>query len=170
MKTLENLSPKKGSNQKKRRIGRGIGSGWGKTAAKGHKGQKARKGGTVAAGFEGGQTPLYRRLPKRGFKNMFRTDFDVVNLDLLNRFDGEVTPKGLSAAGLIKNTSTYVKILGRGKLEKSLKISVHKVSKSAQAAIEAAGCTLEILPVKTERKRSPEKTEKKQKGKAKPKK
>ncbi len=159
MKTLGNLTPNEGSNRPKKRLGRGIGSKWGKTAGKGHKGQKARKGGGVAAGFEGGQTPLYRRLPKRGFKNHFRVEYAAINLDALNRFeDGtKITPELLDKAGLIKNKNVKVKLLGRGQLEKKLTISVHKASGSAKVGLEKAGSTLEVIfekpaPVKTKRK------------------
>ena len=147
MKDLSNLSPAKGSNKKKKRIGRGPGSGLGKTAGKGHKGQKARKGGGVAPGFEGGQMPLYRRLPKRGFKNPFRKEYNPINLDSLNRFDAgsTVTPEVLDKAGLIRKPGCPVKILGRGKLEKALNISVQKFSASAKAAVEKAGGKVEEI-------------------------
>lgn len=149
MKNLGNLSPSKGSNVQKKRLGRGIGSGLGKTAGKGHKGQTARKGGGIAPGFEGGQMPLYRRLPKRGFKNHFRVEFNAVNLDALEKFDGsaEVTPELLAGAGLLKIKGAPVKLLGRGTLSKPLKISVHKVSGSAQAAVESAGGQISLITI-----------------------
>lgn len=144
LKNLGNLRPSKGSNKKKKRLGRGHGSGLGKTAGKGHKGQKARKGGKVAAGFEGGQMPLYRRLPKRGFKNPFRLNYNAINLDTLNRFDegSTVTREVLKAAGLLKRPKDPVKLLARGKLEKSLKICVDKASVAAQLAVEKVGGTV----------------------------
>lgn len=147
MKDLSNLTPAKGSNKKKKRIGRGPGSGLGKTAGKGHKGQKARKGGGVAPGFEGGQMPLYRRLPKRGFKNPFRTEYNPINLDNLNRFDAgsTVTPELLDKAGLLRKPGCPVKLLGRGTLEKALTISVQKFSASAKAAVEKAGGKVEEI-------------------------
>ena len=147
MKNLSNLSPAKGSNKKKKRIGRGPGSGLGKTAGKGHKGQKARKGGGVAPGFEGGQMPLYRRLPKRGFKNPFRKDYNPINLDSLNRFDAgsTVTPEVLDKAGLLKKPGNPVKLLGRGTLDKALTVSVQKFSASAKAAVEKAGGKVEEI-------------------------
>lgn len=148
MKTLGNLKPAPGSNQRKKRLGRGIGSNWGKTAGKGHKGQKARKGGGIAPGFEGGQMPIYRRLPKRGFKNYFRKNVASVNVDELNRFDGSVsvTPEILLKAGLIPKNVDIVKLLGRGALDKGLSITVHKASESAKKAVEKAGGKLEFIP------------------------
>ena len=147
MKNLGNLSPAQGSNKKKKRIGRGPGSGLGKTAGKGHKGQKARKGGGVAPGFEGGQMPLYRRLPKRGFKNPFRKEYNPINLDNLNKFDAgtTITPELLDKAGLLRKPGCPVKILGRGSLDKALTIKVQKASASARAAVEKVGGTLEEI-------------------------
>jgi len=147
MKTLSNLSPAKGSNKNKKRIGRGPGSGYGKTSGKGHKGQKARKGGKVRPGFEGGQMPLYRRLPKRGFKNPFRVEFNPINLDTLNKFDADtqITPEVLEKAGLIRKPGNPIKVLGRGKLEKALKVNLHKFSASAKAAVEKAGGQVEEI-------------------------
>lgn len=147
MKNLSNLRPAKGSNRVKKRLGRGPGSGWGKTAAKGHKGQIARKGGGIRPGFEGGQMPLYRRLPKRGFHNIFRVENNEINLEQLNRFAAgeKVTPETLLKAGLIRNPESPVKLLGKGKLEKSLTIAVHKASASAKAAVEQAGGKLEEI-------------------------
>ncbi|MBP9708548.1 MAG: 50S ribosomal protein L15 [Oligoflexales bacterium] len=141
MKDLSNLSPNKGSNKTNKRLGRGIGSGLGKTAGKGHKGQKARKGGGIRAGFEGGQTPLYRRLPKVGFINPFPNDYSIVNLDDLNKFDAgtEINVALLLKAGLVKKKALKLKILGMGKLEKALTIKANKFSASAKAAIQAAG-------------------------------
>ncbi len=147
MKTLGNLKPSKGSNVKKKRVGRGVGSGLGKTAGRGHKGQKARKSSDVPAGFEGGQMPLYRRLPKRGFTNIFRTDYEVVNLDSLSRFASGSTigSKELSDAGLISSPKAKVKLLGKGKLEAKLTVTVEKASKSAVEAFAKNGGQLNIV-------------------------
>jgi len=147
MKTLGNLSPAKGSNVKKKRLGRGIGGGFGETAGKGVKGQKARKSSDVAPGFEGGQMPLYRRLPKRGFKPLSRIEYNVVNLDRLNVFESgaSVDAAALERAGLLRSPHRPIKLLGRGKLEKPLNISVHKVSESARAAVEKAGGKIEEI-------------------------
>ena len=146
MKTLGNLSPAKGSNVVKKRLGRGTGSGMGKTSARGGKGQTARKGGGIRAGFEGGQTPLYRRLPKRGFTNPFRIEFNAVNLDSLNRFSAgtKVTPELLAEAGLLRIPSNPVKILAKGKLDKKLVVAVQKVSAAAKVAVEKAGGSVEV--------------------------
>lgn len=144
---LHELKPAEGSRKERNRVGRGIGSGNGKTAGKGHKGQNARSGGGVRPGFEGGQNPLYRRLPKRGFTNPTRKEFTVVNLDTLNRFDAdtEVTPELLIESGTVKNVKFGIKILGNGKLEKSLTVKAHKFSASAVEAIEAAGGKTEVI-------------------------
>ncbi len=131
----------------RKRVGRGHGSGWGKTSARGQKGQLSRSGGKSAPGFEGGQTPLYRRISKRGFTNFTRVEYAVVNLETLNHFnDGaEVTPTILKDAGILKDLKNGVKVLGRGKLEKKLIVKAHKFSAAAQAAIEKAGGTIEVL-------------------------
>jgi large subunit ribosomal protein L15 len=144
---LHELKPAEGSRQERKRKGRGIGSGNGKTAGKGHKGQNARSGGGVRLGFEGGQTPLFRRLPKRGFTNINRVEFAVVNLDTLNRFDEgiEVTPELLIESGVVKNEKAGIKILANGTLEKKLNVKAHKFSSAAKDAIEAAGGTIEVL-------------------------
>lgn len=146
-KTLGNLSPALGSNQTNKRKGRGIGSGLGKTAGKGHKGQRARKSGNAPLGFEGGQMPLYRRLPKRGFTSMNKIEYTVVNLDKLLKLDGSkaINPEVLAKAGLIRSAKEKVKLLGRGKVEKALTISVHKASASAKAAVEKAGGKVEEI-------------------------
>ncbi len=145
MSLLESLRPKSGSVKKERRVGRGDSSGWGGTAGKGHKGQKARSGGSIKRGFEGGQTSLVRRLPKFGFtNNQFKTTYEVVNLDQLEKMSGEITPDSLKAMGF-KSKSGLFKVLGRGELKKSLTIKVHKASESAKKAIEAAGGTIEII-------------------------
>ncbi|WP_050613649.1 50S ribosomal protein L15 [Bacillus testis] len=144
---LHELKPAEGSRQEPKRKGRGIGSGNGKTAGKGHKGQNARSGGGVRLGFEGGQTPLFRRLPKRGFTNINRKDFAVVNLETLNRFeDGtEVTPALLMETGVVKNEKAGIKILANGKIEKKLTVKAHKFSSAAKEAIEAAGGQTEVI-------------------------
>ncbi|GAD13891.1 50S ribosomal protein L15 [Geobacillus kaustophilus GBlys] len=129
------------------RVGRGIGSGNGKTSGRGQKGQNARSGGGVRLGFEGGQTPLFRRLPKRGFTNINRKEYAVVNLEKLNRFeDGtEVTPELLLETGVISKLKSGVKILGKGQIEKKLTVKAHKFSASAKEAIEAAGGKTEVI-------------------------
>ncbi|MBU7594007.1 50S ribosomal protein L15 [Metabacillus halosaccharovorans] len=144
---LHELKPAEGSRKTRNRVGRGIGSGNGKTAGKGHKGQNARSGGGVRPGFEGGQTPLFQRLPKRGFTNINRKDFAIVNLDVLNRFeDGtEVTPELLLETGVLSNVKSGVKILGNGQLEKKLTVKANKFSASAKEAIESAGGTAEVI-------------------------
>lgn len=144
---LHELKPSEGSRQERKRKGRGIGSGNGKTAGKGHKGQNARSGGGVRLGFEGGQTPLFRRLPKRGFTNINRKEFAVVNLDTLNCFeDGtEVTPALLVEAGVVRKEKAGIKILANGKLEKKLTVKAHKFSSAAKEAIEAAGGQTEVI-------------------------
>lgn len=144
MSLLSSLKPKKGSTFSKKRVGRGIGSGLGGTAGKGHKGQKARTGGRVRWGFEGGQTPLMRRLPKFGFSNAaFTTRYDILNLSQLDRFDAEVTPEVLESAGLLR--VGRVKILGNGEVKKPLTVKAHKFSASAKAAIEKAGGKVEVI-------------------------
>jgi large subunit ribosomal protein L15 len=144
---LHELKPAEGSRSSRKRIGRGIGSGTGKTSGKGHKGQNARSGGGVRPGFEGGQNPLFRRLPKRGFTNINRKDYAVVNLDVLNRFDEgtEITPALLIESGVVSNERSGIKILGNGSLEKKLTVKAHKFSGSAKEAIEAAGGQTEVV-------------------------
>ena len=144
---LSNLSPAQGSRQSDNfRRGRGHGSGNGKTAGKGHKGQKARSGAT-RPGFEGGQMPLYRRLPKRGFKNRNTKDIVAINVSVLNRFEdgAEVTLESLIANGAVSRLGDGVKILGNGELTKKLTVKVSAVSESAKAKIEAAGGTVEVI-------------------------
>ncbi len=147
MLKLNNIGAPKGANRDKKRRGRGPGSGQGKTGGRGHKGQKARSGGGIPPWFEGGQMPLNRRLPKRGFTNIFKKTFQLVNLDDLDarveagtKVDGAV----LAAAGLVKYADRPVKLLGRGKVEKSFQIEVAKASKSAVAAVEAAGGSVTV--------------------------
>ncbi|HEY4399556.1 MAG TPA: 50S ribosomal protein L15 [Lactobacillaceae bacterium] len=142
---LNELQPAEGSRSVRNRVGRGSSSGNGKTAGRGQKGQKAR--GKVRLGFEGGQMPLYRRIPKRGFTNISRKEFAVVNLDKLNRFeDGqEITPALLIESGVVKNAKSGIKILGVGQLEKKLTVKAHKFSATAATAIEAAGGSTEVI-------------------------
>jgi large subunit ribosomal protein L15 len=153
MSKLGSLKPKKGSTQRRKLLGRGLGSGLGGTSGKGHKGQKARSGGSIRWGFEGGQMPLWQRNPKFGFKNAnFRTRYEIINLETLSKFDGDVTPETLQAAGLVKKGEP-VKVLGRGELTKSINVKAHKLSASAKAAIEKAGGSVEVLEFS--RKRAP---------------
>jgi large subunit ribosomal protein L15 len=144
---LHELKPAEGSRKERKRLGRGIGSGQGKTAGKGHKGQNARSGGGVRLGFEGGQTPLFRRLPKRGFTNINRKEYAIVNLDVLNRFEEgtEVTPELLLETGLVSSEKAGIKILAKGSVEKKLTVKAHKFSSAAKEAIEAAGGTTEVI-------------------------
>jgi len=135
---LHELTPAKGSKHSRKRVGRGPGSGLGKTAGKGHKGQKSRSGYARQTGFEGGQMTLIRRVPKRGFTNLFRTSYSVVNLHQLGDFDREVTPQSLAERGLVKS-GALVKVLGDGEIGKPLTVVAHKFSRSARAKIEAAG-------------------------------
>jgi large subunit ribosomal protein L15 len=144
---LSNLQPALGSHRNRKRIGRGHGSGTGKTAGKGHKGQKARSGGSIKAGFEGGQMPLQRRLPKRGFKPLTHSEYALVNLRDLELFEaGSVVDlEALGKAGLVGQIKDGVKVLGDGELTKALTVKAHKFSKSALAKIAAAGGTSEVL-------------------------
>ncbi|HEX3128685.1 MAG TPA: 50S ribosomal protein L15 [Thermoanaerobaculia bacterium] len=141
---LHELSPAKGSKHARKRVGRGPGSGTGKTAGKGEKGQKSRSGYSHRDGFEGGQMPLVRRVPKRGFTNIFKTEYAVVNLAQLADFDGDVTPQTLAEHGLVRSGKP-VKVLGDGEIGKALKVTANKFSKSARAKIEAAGGSCEEL-------------------------
>ncbi len=144
---LHTLQPAEGSRKERNRVGRGQGSGNGKTAGRGQKGQKQRSGGKVRLGFEGGQQPLFRRLPKRGFTNINRKDYAIVNVEALNRFDEgtTVTPALLIEAGLIKKELSGVKILGDGQLSKKLTVQAAKFSKAAEEAITAAGGSIEVI-------------------------
>lgn len=144
---LHELAPAPGSKHTKKRVGRGIGSGMGKTATRGHKGQWARSGGGVRPGFEGGQNPLYRRLPKRGFKNFTRKEFAIVNLEDLNNFAAgtEVTPELLIESGIVKNPLDGIKILGNGELTVQLTVKANKFSQSAVEKIQAAGGKSEVI-------------------------
>ena len=145
---LHELSPVDGSKKSVKRIGRGHGSGWGKTSGKGHKGQKARSGGSIRPGFEGGQMPLQRRVPKRGFNNIFRKKIVALNLKQLEtKFDNGavVDVDALRNAGLVKNSFDGVKILGNGELTKSLTVMVDGFSAAAKEAIEKAGGKAEVI-------------------------
>jgi len=141
MLTLNNLVPSEGARRNKKRVGRGPGSGRGKTATRGHKGARARSGYTSKPGFEGGQMPLQRRLPKRGFTNTFKKEFVIVSLDALNRFENGTTVDraALIDAGIIKKTDGMIKVLANGEIASSVTVAVDKVSASARAKIEAAG-------------------------------
>ncbi len=144
---LSNLQPAPGSTKNRKRIGRGPGSGTGKTSGKGHKGQNARSGGGVKPGFEGGQMPLQRRLPKRGFTPLTRKEYALVNLGDLESFDAGSTVglEALSSAGLVSRLKDGVKILATGDFSKALTVQAHKFSKSAVAKIEAAGGKVEVI-------------------------
>ena len=145
---LNTMHPNDGATTTRKRVGRGIGSGLGKTSGKGHKGQNARSGGGVRPGFEGGQLPLFRRLPKRGFSNArFKVEYATINLSDLNRFeDGAVvTPELLKEMGLVKNQLDGIKVLGNGTLEKKLTVKAHKFSSSAQEKIESLGGKIEVM-------------------------
>lgn len=144
---LHELKPNPGSVKNKKRLGRGTATGQGKTAGRGQDGQNSRAGGGTRPGFEGGQMPLYRRIPKRGFTNIFATNYSEINIDTLNRFeDGtEVTPEMLKELGIVKKQLDGVKVLGRGELEKKLTVKAHKFSKSAVEKIEAAGGKVEVI-------------------------
>ena len=141
---LHELSPAKGSKHSKKRVGRGPGSGLGKTAGRGEKGQKSRSGASTRAGFEGGQMPLVRRVPKRGFTNIWKVEYAVVNLSQLAELEGYVTPQVLAERGLVRS-GKKVKVLGDGELDKPLRVTADKFSKSARAKIEAAGGSCEEL-------------------------
>ena len=144
---LDELKPSEGSRFAVKRVGRGIGSGTGKTSGKGHKGQKARSGGGVRPGFEGGQMPLYRRLPKRGFTNIFAKQYVTINVEVLEKFENgtEVTAETLKEAGIISKTLDGVKVLGRGELTKSLNVKVASYTASAKEKIEKAGGKAEVI-------------------------
>jgi large subunit ribosomal protein L15 len=144
---LHNLKPTPGSTHSKKRLGRGVGSGTGKTAGKGHKGQNARSGGGTRPGFEGGQTPWFKRIPKRGFTNRFRKEFAIVNVSELNKYDEGtvVTPELLLQDKIIRKYLDGVKVLGNGTLEKKLTVQANKFTGAAVAKIEAAGGTTEVI-------------------------
>ncbi|MBW2621361.1 MAG: 50S ribosomal protein L15 [Deltaproteobacteria bacterium] len=144
---LHELKPPAGSRTHKKRVGRGNGSGRGKTAGRGHKGYNSRSGGGVRPGFEGGQMPLQRRLPKRGFTNIFRKKTSIINLRDLSKFEAGsvIDPENLVAGGFIKSPEERVKLLGQGRIDKPLTLKIHGVSGTAKAAIEAAGGTVELI-------------------------
>ena len=143
---LEELAPEPKSRKKRKRVGRGIGSGHGKTSCKGHKGQNARSGGGTKAGFEGGQMPLQRRLPKRGFTNIFQKQFNVVNIDVINGLtESLITPEVLKSVGVVKNTKKMIKILGKGELTRPVTVNAHAFSASAKEKIIKAQGTVEII-------------------------
>jgi len=144
---LHELKPAPGSRKNCKRLGRGTGSGLGRNSGKGEKGQKSRSGGGVRVGFEGGQMPLYRRVPKRGFTNIFKKEYDILNLDRLNIFENgsEVTEDVLLDMGIINRIRDGVKILAKGNLERSLTVRVSKFSQSAIEKIEAAGGKVEVI-------------------------
>lgn len=144
---LHELRPAEGSKKNSKRVGRGTGSGWGKTAGRGENGQNSRSGGGVRPGFEGGQLPLYRRLPKRGFTNIFASEIVSINVDRLNVFENgtEVTPELLLEKKIIRKLNDGVKILGNGTLEKSLTVKANKFSKAAAEKIEKAGGKVEVI-------------------------
>jgi large subunit ribosomal protein L15 len=146
---LSNLHPAPGSRRPRSRVGRGPGSGNGKTAGRGHKGRGSRSGGNTPPGYEGGQMPLQRRLPKRGFRNPFRREYAIVNLSALTRFAAEsvVDPAALAQAGLAggRGKAAGVKILGKGQLDRKLTVKAHAFSESAKAAIEAQGGSVEVI-------------------------
>jgi large subunit ribosomal protein L15 len=142
---LSNLRAPKKAAENKKRVGRGMGSGMGKTSARGHKGQRSRSGSRMMRGFEGGQMPLHRRMPKRGFTNVFRQEFNIVNLEKLEAIgQTTITPEVLRQAGVI-STKHPVKILGNGQLSIALNVHAHKFSKAAQEKITQAGGTFEVL-------------------------
>lgn len=145
MAELHDLSPSEGSHRDRKRVGRGPGSGLGKTAGRGQKGQKARSGGSIPAGFEGGQMPLHRRIPKRGFRPRNRVEYQVVNLFELEGFEGDVTPESLAAAGLVRSSKRLVKVLGDGEVDGAFSVTAHAFSASAREKIEAAGGTATVL-------------------------
>ena len=144
---IHELSPAEGSREKRKRIGRGQGSGHGGTACRGHKGQKSRSGGGPRPGFEGGQMPLQRRLPKRGFTNIFKKQYDIINVRDLNRFEANANlgTEDLKKAGLVKKAKNGGKLLGNGDVSHPLFVKVQKVSKTAREKIEAAGGKVEII-------------------------
>jgi len=144
---INELSPAEGSRRGRKRVGRGPGSGHGKTSCRGHKGQNSRSGGGVRPGFEGGQMPIHRRLPKRGFKNPFRKEYSVVNVGDLSRFEPntQLDPDILKEAGLVWKMLDGVKLLGSGEISQPLVVRIHKISHSAREKIEGAGGRVEIL-------------------------
>jgi large subunit ribosomal protein L15 len=152
---LSNLKAPKKANRNKKRVGRGMGSGTGKTSGRGHKGQGSRSGSSLMRGFEGGQMPLHRRLPKRGFTNIFRTEYTVVNLDRLAELgEKDLTLEKFQGLGLVKGSNGLVKVLGSGELKGALTVHAHKFSKSAQEKIEKAGGKAIVIGGTTEKSAS----------------
>jgi len=147
MLSINTLKPAPGSNRKTKRIGRGIGSGHGKTATRGYNGQHSRAGSTMRPGFEGGQMPLYRRLPKRGFNNIFRKEYVVVNLEKLADFEAgtNIDPVVLRDNGIIKNLSENIKILGTGEITNAIHVRAHRFSKNAVEKIQKSGGSVEVI-------------------------
>lgn len=144
---IEDIRPAEGSTKNRKRVGRGVGSGHGKTSCKGHKGQKARSGGTKGAGFEGGQMPLQRRIPKRGFTNIFKKEYAIVNLNTLDAIKGDavITPELLIEKGIIKKVKDGIKVLAKGSIKRPVTIKANAFSTSAAAKIEAAGGKTEVI-------------------------
>lgn len=144
---LNELKATEGSRRNRKRVGRGTSSGYGKTSGRGQKGQLARSGGKTRLGFEGGQMPLYRRMPKRGFNNINRKEYAIINLNDLNKFEAgsAVTIDSLKEAGIVKKELAGVKLLANGKLDVKLTVKVNKVSESAKKAVETAGGTVEVI-------------------------
>ena len=143
---LSNLKAPRKASENRKRVGRGMGSGMGKTSTRGHKGQRSRSGSRSMRGFEGGQMPLHRRLPKRGFVNIFRTEYEVVNLEkLASLSDSEITPEVMRKAGMVSSKKSLVKVLGHGEVSKALTVHAHKFSKSAQEKIEKAGGKVQVV-------------------------
>ena len=143
---LSTLKAPRKANENRKRVGRGMGSGMGKTSTRGHKGQGSRSGSRLMRGFEGGQMPLHRRLPKRGFTNIFKVEYEVVNLDRLAGLgENEITPESLRKAGVVSSRKSLVKVLGQGELSKAITVHAHKFSKSAQEKIEKAGGKIEVV-------------------------
>jgi large subunit ribosomal protein L15 len=147
MLSINTLKPPKGANRSKKRVGRGMGSGHGKTATRGSNGQLSRAGASVRPGFEGGQMPLHRRLPKRGFNNIFHKEYLAVNVEKLALFeaDAKIDPEAMKERGLVKNLRSEIKILGGGELKHAIHVRAHKFSKSAVEKIEKAGGTVEVI-------------------------
>jgi large subunit ribosomal protein L15 len=143
---LSNLRAPRKASEKPKRVGRGMGSGMGKTSTRGHKGQRSRSGSRIMRGFEGGQMPLHRRLPKRGFTNIFKIEYEVVNLERLASLgESEITPELLRKAGIVSSKRTLVKVLGQGELSSAITVHAHKFSKSAREKIERAGGKVEVV-------------------------
>jgi large subunit ribosomal protein L15 len=150
MLSINTLKPARGANRKNKRVGRGMGSGHGKTSARGYKGQLSRAGSSMRPGFEGGQMPLHRRLPKRGFNNIFRIEYAVVNLKKLAAFEAgaQIDPEVLKNRGIVKNLRDGLKILGAGDLQNAIHVKAHKFSRSAVEKIQKVGGTIEVIAQK----------------------